>query len=165
VTTYPLSHLSDSTLEHGLDQFDDRERSSMAALLAHLAEFDERRRYVPAGFPSLFLYCVEHRRWCEQAALKRIRVARTARQYPAIFPAPADGRLHLSAVVLLTPYLTPENADELLKRATHQSKAAIAKLIAERFPQPDAPTLVQGGLSPNAATVPGDSGSPGFRKS
>ena len=44
-------------------------------------------------------------------AYKRIRVARTARQFPAIHDMLADGRLHLTAVVLLAPYLTPENAD------------------------------------------------------
>jgi hypothetical protein len=34
----------------------------------------------------------------------------------------ADGRLHLTAIAKLSPHLTPENQDVLLKRATHKSK-------------------------------------------
>jgi 5-methylcytosine-specific restriction endonuclease McrA len=55
----------------------------------------------------------------------------------------ADGRLHLTAVVMLAPYLTPENADELLAAAAHQSKAGIEQLLAERFPRPDLPARIE----------------------
>ena len=146
--TYSLSHLSDQTLLHDLTTLDDQHRSTTAALLAHLAEFDTRRLYLPAAFPSLFLYCVHQLRWCEQAAFKRIRAARTARRFPAIFSAVAEGRLHLSAVVLLAPYLTSENAEELLAAATHRSKSEIEQLIAARFPRPEVPALVQAVAAP-----------------
>ena len=36
--------------------------------------------YLPGGFPSMYAYCVEELRLCEQAAYKRILVARTARK-------------------------------------------------------------------------------------
>ena len=165
MTTYSLSHLSDGTLLQSFAAHLASHRTSTATLIAYLAEVDARKLYRPAGYPSMSAYCVGEFGMSEDEAYKRIGAARVAREFPAIFPALADGRLNLSGVVRLKPHLTSGNADELLERATHQSKAAIAKLIAERFPQPDAPTLVQGGLSPNAATVPGDSGSPGFRKS
>ena len=141
--TYSLSHLSDSVLERDMTTLDRHHRSSTAALLAHLAEFDARRLYLPAGYPSLFAYCVQHLHWCEQAAFKRIRAARTARRFPSIYPALADGRLHLSAVVLLSPCLTVENTDQLLGAATHKSKSEIEQLIAEWFPQLDVPPMVQ----------------------
>ena len=54
----------------------------------------------------------------------------------------ADGRLHLSGLVILSAYLTPANADELLAATAHRSKAQIERLLAERFPQPDLPTLI-----------------------
>ena len=66
-------------------------------------------------------------------------------------PRFADGRLNLSAVLLLTPHLTPENADELLGAATHKRKAELDCLLAERFPQPDVATLVQALPTPAAA--------------
>ena len=111
-----------------------------AVMLAHIAEVDARRLYLPAAYPSMFAYCVGELRLCEQAAFKRIRAARTARQFPAVFEAVADGRLHLSAVVLLTPYLTEETADELLAAATHKTKSEIEVLLAQGFPQPEMPT-------------------------
>ncbi|MEO5989490.1 MAG: hypothetical protein ABIU54_13345 [Candidatus Eisenbacteria bacterium] len=79
----------------------------------------------------------------EDTAFKRIRVARMARRFPAILPAIADGRLHLGAVVLLAPHLTEHTAIDLLAAAQHKTKAAIELLVAERFPRPDLPTLVQ----------------------
>jgi hypothetical protein len=63
--------------------------------------------------------------------------------------------------VLLAPCLTPENAEELLAAATHQSKAAIERLLAERFPQPDLPDQIEA-LTPapaNGLTAPGRIGS------
>jgi 5-methylcytosine-specific restriction endonuclease McrA len=48
----------------------------------------------------------------------------------------------LSAVVLLAPHLTPENAAELIAVAAHRTKAEIETLLAARFPKPDLPTLV-----------------------
>src|SRR5258708_780783 len=53
------------------------------------------------------------------------------------------GRLHLTAVVLLPPQLTADTAEELLAAAARESKAAIERLLAERFPQSDLPTVVQ----------------------
>src|SRR6266536_6564768 len=99
--TYSLSHLSDSVLLRDLAALVAHDRATTARLLAHLAEVDERRLYLPAAYPSMYAYCVGELRLCEQAAFKRIRAARTARQFPAVFPALAEGRLHLSGVVLL----------------------------------------------------------------
>jgi len=62
------------------------------------------------------------------------RSARAAQRFPEILPALADGRLHLTAVVLLAPCLTQANAGELLAEAEHQTKAAIKDLLARRFP-------------------------------
>ena len=73
----------------------------------------------------------------EEAACKRIRAARAAREFPALFPALAEGRLHLGGVVLLAPYVSEETAGELLAVATHKSKAQIERLLAERFPRRD----------------------------
>ena len=140
---YSLSHLENHVLMRDLVALVVRDRDTTAAMLAHVAEVDARRLYAPAGYPSMFAYCVGELRMSEDAAFKRIRAARMARQFPAIFAAVVEGRLTLSAVVLLAPHLTPANADELLTAATHKSKFQIETLLAERFPQLDLPTLVQ----------------------
>src|SRR5439155_1261623 len=79
----------------------------------------------------------------EDAAYKRIQAARAARKFPAIFDAVAEGRLHLSAACMLAPYLTPENADGLLKAATYKTKAEIEALLAARFPRSETLALAQ----------------------
>jgi hypothetical protein len=91
----------------------------------------------------MFSFCVHELRLSEEAAYKRIHAARAARRFPAIFPALADGRLHLTAVVLLAPHLTEATATDLLKAAEHKTKSEIEKLLAERFPRPDLPTKLE----------------------
>jgi hypothetical protein len=152
VKKYSVSHLSDRVLEQEMLTCDDRDRTNLAELLARLAEFDARRLYVPAGFPSMYRYCLDRLNWCEQMACKRIRAARTAAKFPAIFPAVAKGQLHLSAVVLLKPCLTEENADELLAAAVGKTRAQLERLLAERFPQPDVPCRIEA-LGPSPSLV------------
>src|SRR5262249_22783877 len=64
------------------------------------------------------------------------------------------GSLTLSAVAMLSPYLTEQNAEELLAAAARKTNARIRELIAERFPQPDLPTLVQPVLYPPGESAP-----------
>ena len=139
-----------------------QDRATTASLLAHLAEVDTRRLYLPAGYPSMFAYCVHELHLCEQAAFTRIRAARTAREFPAVFSALAEGRLHLSAVVQLAPHLIPDNADELLAAATHKTKVEIEQLLARQFPQPDVPTRVQALPAPRSPVRRDDQLFPGI---
>lgn len=127
-----------------------RERATTAALLAHIAEVDKRRLYLGAGYPSMFLFCVHELHMSEDMALERIQAARAARQFPAIFAAVEDGRLNLSGVLLLAPYMAPDTADALLAAAAQKTDAEIELLLAERFPSPDVPTVVQA-VAPAAA--------------
>ena len=140
---YARSHLANQTVLDYLATHLAQNRGSTADLLADLAEIDERRLYRPAGYESMYEYCVGALHLSEDAAFKRIRAARAARRFPAIFPAVADGRLSLTAVVLLAPYLIEATADELLAAAVHQTRAEIERLLAARFPKADLPTLVQ----------------------
>jgi hypothetical protein len=128
-----------------------RDRVTTAELLAHIAEVDARKLYLPAAYPSIFAYCVQELHLSEDAASKRIKAARAARRFPAIFEALAQGRLHLSAVVLLAPHLTDDTAVGLLAAATHRSKCGIERLLAERFPRPDVLAWVE--------AIPGSSAS------
>src|SRR2546426_12790218 len=118
-----LSHLSDRALELHLAEIASRDRAITAALLAHMAEFDARQLCRPAAYPSMHAYCVHALRLSEEAAFKRIRVARPARRFPAIFVALADGSLNLNSVILLAPHLTEETAGELLGTAAHKTRS------------------------------------------
>src|SRR5204863_6579006 len=132
---YSLSHLSDQALGRDLATLVAQERAATADVVAHIAEFDARKLYLPAAYSSMFAYCVGELHLSDDAALKRIRAARAARNFPVIFAAVADGRLHLSAVVLLAPCLpclNDESANELIAAAVHKSRAQVAMLLAER---------------------------------
>src|SRR5678816_810081 len=85
-----LSQLADHVLLRYLATTVSQDRGTTAILLALIAEVDARKLYVPAAYSSMYLYCVRELRMSEGAAFKRIRAARTARQFPAIFAALAD---------------------------------------------------------------------------
>ena len=143
VKRYSLTLLQDHELLHSLNVVLSRDHETTADLIAHLAEVVTRRLWAAEGYPSMLEFCVRGLHMSEGVALKRIQAAKTANQFPAIYALVAHGKLHLSAVCMLAPRLTAENAPGLLRAATHQSKTSIAKLLAERFPRPDVPTSIR----------------------
>jgi hypothetical protein len=147
VRAISLSHLPDKALLRHLAALVAQDRASTVSLLTCIAEVDSRRLYRPAGYPSMYAYCVEELRLSEDAAYKRIQVARTAREFPALFTALADGRVHMTGVLTLAPHLTAGNVDELIAAATHHTRAEIEQWLARRFPRPEALRL-DDGVSP-----------------
>ena len=73
---YSLTHLSDESLRRELSAAAATENEATANLLAHIAEFDFRKLYLPASFPSMLDYCIRELHLSEEAAKKRIRDAR-----------------------------------------------------------------------------------------
>ena len=70
----------------------------------------------------------------------RACAAREGRRRPAVVEAVRDGRLHLSAVLLLAPRLTGENHRALMAEASGKSKREVEEVVARWFPEPDAAT-------------------------
>src|SRR5689334_8667249 len=132
---YSLTHLSDAALLKDLGTLVAQDRATTASLLAHIAEVDARKLYLPAGYPSMHAYCVDELRLSEDAAFIRIRAARAARLVPALFDAVATGELNVTAVNLLAPHLTMGNAPELIALAARKRKTEIEALLAARFPR------------------------------
>jgi len=143
MTRRSFAGVPDHVLLRNLAALVARDRATTAELLDHIAEVDDRKLYLPAGYASMFLYCLSELRMSEDVTYKRLQAARAAREFPPIFEMVKDGRLHLTAVVLLAPHLTRENAADLLAAATNRTKAEIELLIAERFPKPDQPTVLE----------------------
>ncbi len=165
---YSLTHLSDGALLSRLSVLAVSDRGMTAELLAHIAEVDARKLYVPAAHPSMFSYCVHELKLSEQAALKRICVARVARRFPVIFDAIADGSLNLSTMMLLATHLTEATAAELLAAAAHKSKSEVEQLLAKRFPKADVPARIESICAPPRIesicappTLPMESSGPG----
>jgi hypothetical protein len=135
VDRYRRDHLADATLLAHVRSSLANERIATADLLADLAEIDARKLYREAAYPSMLAWCVGELHLCEHAALKRIRAARIAREFPALFGAVADGRLHLTAVIELKPKLSQENLEELITAAAYRTQHGVRLMLAERFPR------------------------------
>ena len=139
---FTLRHLSDDTLLADLAALVATDRQTTAALLAHLAEVEHRQLHLRAACSSMFVYATRVLGFSEDAALKRIRAARVARRFPMVFDAIADGRMHVSGVVMLAPHVTEGNVEEVLAAAAHRTKAELEELVARLAPKPDLPTSI-----------------------
>ena len=156
--------MSDRELVRRLRQLVADERRVTAAVLMHLAEVDARELYKPAACSSMHVYCTRVLGMSDDEAFKRIRAARALRRYPVVGAAVAEGRLHLTAVVLLAPHLTDESAAELVAEASGKSKTEIEILLARRRPRPNVAArlervgeqaaLIAGGGSAGGQVVP-----------
>ena len=140
---YRLTHLADHVLLCDLREIIVRDRRTTVDMLAHIAEVDTRRLYLPAAYPSMHTHCVGELRLSEDAAFKRSRAARAALQFPGIYPAVADGSLSLSAIVMLAPHSTNATASDLLSAAVNKPRSELELLLAHRFPQPDVATQIR----------------------
>ena len=132
-----LSRLSDDELLVRLSNVLKQSRRCESELVAHIAEVDERRLYAREACPSMFSYATDVLHLSEAEAYLRIAAARASRRYSALLTMLDDGRLHLSGIAVLAPYLTDSNCEELLARATHKTKRELLVLVAEIAPKPD----------------------------
>ena len=136
--------LPDPELLARIDALAVTERESTAELVAHLAALELRPSlYAAQGYGSLFAYCTHALRLSEDAACRRIEVARTGRRFPVIFDALASGALSLTYVRMLSPYLTAENHEAVLTRARNCDRRDIERLVAELARRPDIPASVR----------------------
>jgi hypothetical protein len=136
------STLTNDELIAEMNRFARCERNDVASLIAHIAEFDERKLHLALGYSSLFLYCCEVLKLSTGEAYRRIEVARYARKYPMILDKLADGSVNLTTVDLIAPVLKPTNYPEVLAEASGKSKREVQKQVAALAPQPDVPLTI-----------------------
>jgi len=138
-----LTRLSDAELVARMKSLVARERDATAQIVAHLAELDTRDLHLREGYESLYVYCRDALGLSEWEAYNRIEVARAARRYPVILGMLATGAIHLTAVRLLSPHLTPANHREVLDSAHGKKKPEIEEIVARLSPRPDVPASVR----------------------
>jgi 5-methylcytosine-specific restriction endonuclease McrA len=140
---FETSHLSHRALLLDLRTLKGSESRSTAIVLSRIGEVDARELYRQEGYPSMYEFLVHGLHYSDGAAYKRLHAARAAWKFPFLYQAVAEGKLHLSAVVMLARHLTEANVGDLVHAATHKTKAEIEQLIAERFPRRDWPERLQ----------------------
>jgi hypothetical protein len=131
-----LHQLSDEELLARVKDLAWREREATTILIAHLAELDARRLYLPEGCSSMFTYCTQVLSFSERAAYARIEAARSARKYPTILDRLVEGSLNLTGIVLLAPHLTPENHWAVLDEAGFKTRRQVEEIVARLRPLP-----------------------------
>ena len=119
MSKYLLPHLSDEVLQRRVEKIRAFGRRFTAWELAHIAEYDARRLFVPRGYPSMFSYCVQHLKLSEGAAYKRIHAGRAARQFPQIFEMIAAGAIGIGGIV--------ERIDEFVAQQFHAHRSDFAE--------------------------------------
>jgi hypothetical protein len=140
---WQLDGLSDGELQVELRMLLANGARTEARVVAHLAEVDARKLHLTMGASSLFDYCLTRLELSNNEAFHRITAARLARKFPLIFEMLERRDVHLTAVCLLRDYLTVENHQELLRKASHKTKTQIEELLAQRFPKPDVVSRVR----------------------
>lgn len=163
--TYSASHLSRPEIRQSLIEKVGVSNAAETDVLVLLAEADLRRMYLDEGYPSMHDWCIDFFHFSKDAAARRIHAARTAREFPLLFAAVEDGRLHLTAIRLIAPHLTPENVEEIVAAVTHRTCEEVEEFLARRFvrlktfldgkdgPSPQAldPPLIPEGSDPTPA--------------
>ena len=137
----PFESLTSGVVLRSLDEEIALGRRCAAKVLGLITEVEIRKLFAD-GYPSLWDFCTRRLHFSENEASLRIETSRAARRFPIITELIADGRLHMSGVRLLRPYLTPETANSLLRASIHKTKKEIEQLIADRFPRLDVATQV-----------------------
>ncbi len=137
-----LTHLSDSEVLSSTLALIGERRRIIAALVAHLAEIDQRRIHLRAAYSSLYDFCTNKLEMSSGSACRHINGARLAQQFPIVLGHLRDGTLTLSNLELLRKHLTPDNHAELFAAAARKKKEKVAEMLAVRFPKPDVPDRI-----------------------
>jgi len=148
-----FTNVPDHVVIHDFEATDDDSHYTAARLLELLIVVMRRKLYRGQGYSTIHAYCVRGRHMAEFAAFKRVQAAKAAARHPVILSMVADGRLHLTAILMLAPHLNRPDAEALLHEASHKTKPQLKRIIARIAPKPDVPACIQT-LAPAASLPP-----------
>ena len=110
-----LRKISDQALMEKLSAAVREERRLTIQVLHLLCEVEARELFAKLGFSSLFSYCVEHLKYSESAAQRRIVAMRAIRNLPELEEKIESGKLSLSVVALAESALRQNAKNEKRK--------------------------------------------------
>ena len=130
ITNYQtITTLSNEELLFNLESLGYKENETTVEILLHLAEVEQRKLHVAAGYPSLFSYCVQGRlRYSEPAANRRISSARALSQFPELLPLLLSKELTLTTLSLASKILSEGNKELVIaaiRGKTRRSKKGV----------------------------------------
>jgi len=143
-----IVRLNNEALLSGIKRVVANERHVQCLFLIYLAEIEKRKIYAKEGYSSLFRFVTEALGFSEGSALKRIWVARAARKFPLIYYLIDEGKISLTVLSKLCPYLSQGNVDRLLSCAENKSVRDVEKIIATHFPKSEVKDSIRKAVSP-----------------
>jgi len=132
-----------------------RELGLLVEFLWYLSEVERRRVHLEMGFSSTFVFCTDHLGMTKSAAFRRTKGAELLSRFPLAGEYLADGRLCLSAFVLLRDVLEGDGR-VVLDRAVGKSEDDVKVLVAAMKPQEDPGELFRRLPNVNHVQVPAE---------
>jgi len=138
ITSYfkELEQLSGDELHRSAEKLVRVENTSIAKLIAHLAEMSSRRTALELGYKSLYDYSVRRLNLSEGAVPARIHVANVSRRFPQLLAALAESRVSLTVAALLAPHLTEDNVDKLISDGSGKTRRETEEYLVALKPKP-----------------------------
>ncbi len=130
-----LKILKDQELVEKFGVLVGQEREIVSEVIQHLSEIDRRKLYAQEGYSSLFTYCCEKYHFSESEAFLRIQACRLSQAFPEVLKFLEEGKITLTTIKLISPYLTQENKGIILKSIDQKSTRQAEKVLATLFPQ------------------------------
>ncbi len=112
-------------------------------LLSALMEVDRARIYEHFALTSTYSYCVQVLQLSEDQSLTLIRVARKARDLPALKAAIEVGKVTLPKAKRICSVLTPDNQTEWIEKAQRLSSRSLEKEVVKQCPREAVPDRVR----------------------
>ncbi len=131
-----LEKLSSDELLHSAETLVVSESTSIAKLIAHLAEMSSRKTALKLGYSSLYQYCIERLNLSEGAVPARIHVSNVSRRFPQLLVALAETRVSLTVAALLAPHLTEDNVQKLISDCAGKTRRQTEEYLVAIKPKP-----------------------------
>ena len=137
ITNYQtIATLSNEELLFNLESLGYKENETTVEILLHLAEVEQRKLYVAAGYPSLFCYCVQGQlRYSEPAANRRISSARALSQFPELLPLLLSKEITLTTLSLASRILSTGNKEQIITAIKGKTRREVEEFLAQYHPQ------------------------------
>jgi hypothetical protein len=125
-----LRTLSNNDLLNQLNKLVKREHELSLEILPHLLEVEARGLHLKAGYPSLFKYCVDSLGFSESTAVRRIRAARCARDFPDVYRLLKKREIKIVDAAKIKSVITADNQIELLSGIAGKSQREVDEIVA-----------------------------------
>lgn len=144
--TVVVKRMSDHHLLANTERLVGEERRITLEILQHLREIEVRRLFVDLGFESMYKYCIQHLKYSEGEAQRRLSSARLLRELPEIESQIQSGDLNLTNLSAVQSFvraekmadkpLTREKKLELLAAIENKSTRQVKTELIQKSHQP-----------------------------